>query len=306
MNLEQRLRAALRARAERVEPDAAGAWAEVEQRAAAARRARDRRRAAGVLVAAAALVAAVVAAPALFDDDDTVEVGVADSTTTTEAPTTTTTTATTAPSTTIFPADEPWPGIWPFTSPSAVADYAEDPGAGQFLDPESTAAEFARAYLGMPDPVTGAYQPGGPNDGEVPVVPRPGSPMTTTVSVRSFVSGDTVVWVVTGAHSSNIVLDDPDPMTAIDRPVRVAGRASAYEGTVLVEAREDGMELGQRLGHGFVTGSGSSELGPFEGEISYETPSRDAGALVLFTESAEDGSVMQATVVRVWFVAPGT
>ena len=83
--------------------------------------------------------------------------------------------------------------------------------------------------------------------------------------------------------------------------MQLSGRALAFEGTVDVEVREDGAD--EPLGTGFVTGGGDV-MRPFVGEVRLaREPSVPAGAIVLFTRSAEDGAVWSASVVRIRFAS---
>lgn len=84
-------------------------------------------------------------------------------------------------------------------------------------------------------------------------------------------------WWVLGAATDDIVLDDPVPGTAIDDPLMLSGQASAFEGTVQVSVFERGDV--DALGEGFVTGSGSGEPGPFEGEVRWENPGGGCGVV---------------------------
>src|SRR5437762_2547473 len=53
---------------------------------------------------------------------------------------------------------------------------------------------------------------------------------------------------------------------------------------------------------GVVTGSGTAELGPFEGRVSFSRPTADAGWLLFYTQSEADGvGIVEATSVRVRF-----
>jgi hypothetical protein len=70
---------------------------------------------------------------------------------------------------------------------------------------------------------------------------------------------------------------------------------------VTVEVRQDGQAAGENLGESFVMGGANGEFGPFAGDITIEPPTAAAGAVVFTTLSAEDGSVQEATVVRVAF-----
>jgi hypothetical protein len=83
--------------------------------------------------------------------------------------------------------------------------------------------------------------------------------------------------------------------------ITVGGTSTAFEANVTVEVREDGQAEGENLGRSFVMGGANGEMGPFAGDVTIESPTAAAGAVVLTTESAEDGSVQEATVVRVVF-----
>jgi len=63
------------------------------------------------------------------------------------------------------------------------------------------------------------------------------------------------------------------------------------------------MAAGQALGRGFVTASGDSDgsLGPFDGEVAFRPPTRSAGAVEPTESSEADGTLLQATVVRIHF-----
>jgi hypothetical protein len=43
------------------------------------------------------------------------------------------------------------------------------------------------------------------------------------------------------------------------------------------------------------------EMGPFSAELAFDSPGTGGGALVLVTESMEDGSTWEASVVRIAF-----
>jgi hypothetical protein len=48
---------------------------------------------------------------------------------------------------------------------------------------------------------------------------------------------------------------------------------------------------------------GGTEMAPFQGDISFDHPSKSSGVIVFYTDSAEDGSIVEATVVRIGFRA---
>ena len=122
----------------------------------------------------------------------------------------------------------------------------------------------------------------------------------TTVLVRQL-SGDDTWWVL-GAVTADIVVEAPAAGASISSPVELRGSALAFEGTVNVDVRQDGTH--QPLGAGFVTGGGDVSR-PFSGELAFSTPTERFGAVVFREFSAEDGRVLDATVVRVAF-AGGT
>jgi hypothetical protein len=126
---------------------------------------------------------------------------------------------------------------------------------------------------------------------------RADRPVVTTVTVEE--SGG--VWFVTGARTANIDLVSPEAGDRISSPVTVSGSSTAFEAQVNWEVREDGQGFGQRLGAGFFMGGSNGQFGPFEAPLAFTRPTKPAGAIVLLTYSAEDGSVAEATVIRVTF-----
>jgi hypothetical protein len=172
--------------------------------------------------------------------------------------------------------------MWPF------------PGsATRFSTPEDAARSFATEFLRFEDPQLAAFQAGDSRSGEVPLRPTANGPVTT-VLVRQVGPGDD--WSVLGAVTENIDVTAPAARTEISSPVRVTGRALAFEGNVQVEVRADG-GLGP-IGAGFVTGGGDV-MRPFEGSIPFETAGAPFGALVFFTASGENGQVWEAAAIRV-------
>ncbi|HEX7165545.1 MAG TPA: Gmad2 immunoglobulin-like domain-containing protein [Acidimicrobiales bacterium] len=214
------------------------------------------------------MVLAVAVGLAACGDDDGGDGGAP-----TPGPSTTTTTA---------PAPVDASVMWPF------------PGAGaRYGAPTEAARSFATEFLRFDDPVVEEFRQGDARSGEVPIRPRGDGPVTT-ILVRQVGAADD--WSVLGAVTETIDVTTPTAGEEIGSPVRVAGRAVAFEGTVQVEVRADGGA--GPIGAGFVTGGGD-EMRPFEGAISFETSGARYGAIVFFTESAEDGKVWQATAVRV-------
>jgi len=270
MTTEERLREAIRAHTDVVDP--AGEWPHVRQQALFARRRRRVWLAGGsALAIAAAVVIAVVAVPALRDGDQAVRVGPAD-----PGPD-----QTTVPDTT------------PTTLPAGPSPYVYVSDANA---PEDAAREFASEFLGMTDPIVGEMA-----DGKVAVRAIERGPITEVAMER--IAG---TWRVTNAFSDNIHVKNPSNLDEIASPLPLIGLARAFEGTVQVEVRQDGQQFGDALGTGFVTGRGDGVLGDFDDSIEFAPPSEPAGAVVFYTESAEDGSVLEATVVRVAFATSGS
>lgn len=172
--------------------------------------------------------------------------------------------------------------IWPF------------PGKPAYATPREAAGSFATEYLGFVDPVIGAFQQGDLRSGEVPVRPRADGPVTT-ILVRQLTGPG---WWVIGAATDDIEVTEPEVLAEVRSPLRVRGRALAFEGTVAVEVRQDGDVT--PIGSGIVTGGGDVPR-PFEGSIAFAPPRARYGALVLRTHSAEDGRVWQAGAIRIAF-----
>lgn len=235
-------------------------------------------RAAAVLVAVGLLLAGCGS-----DDDD--DSKAATTTTTTTEPTTVTTAPPTTPTTTPPVTEQPDTAVWPFAS-----------GTTRFDDPVAAARSFAVDYLGFAGPVIGKYQSGDNRSGEVAIRATSNGPVTT-VFVRMVTSDDS--WWVLGAATANLQLETPDALAAISSPVTLSGQSTAFEANVNVEIRQDGTT--DPLAEDFVMGGSMGEMGPFSKAISFDAPQAKAGAIVLRTFSAKDGTVWEASAVRVSF-----
>jgi len=153
---------------------------------------------------------------------------------------------------------------------------------------------FARYYLRMPDPTVESIAL---SARVVEIRARRDRPVITSVTVAES-GGD---WYVTGARTKNIDLVNPGAGDHIASPVRVTGTSTAFEAHVNWEVREESAGPGRKLGEGFFMGGSNGEFGPFDAPLSFSAPTRSVGAIVLFTRSAEDGAVQEATVVPVAF-----
>jgi len=203
----------------------------------------------------------------------------------------TTSSSTTRESTTSQRTTEPVPAttsaVWPLAASTT-----------RYATPEAAATGFATQYLGMTTPAVGTFAQGDSRSGEVPVRSTPTGPITT-VLVRQLGKGSS--WWVLGCGAQDITITTPVWDTSVSSPVALTGSSLAFEGTVQTQVRQDGTM--QPLGAGFVTG-GSTEKAPFSGTLGFATPSASRGAVVLQAISAKDGSVVEASVVRVRLAAP--
>lgn len=242
------------------------------------------------LVVAVAVIAALVAVIVWPDESDDVGTGP----TTTEEPATSVTsgpatTATTGPSTPSTTATT--------TAPvdTSTAVFPDAAGGARYDDPVDVARAFAVDFVGFADPVVGEFMQGDGRSGEVEVRPAADGPVTT-VMVRQL--GTDGSWWALGAATADITVDAPATGDAVTSPVTVSGSARAFEGVVAVEVRQDGSR--PPVGTGTVTGGGDVPR-PFTGQVDFSAPTADHGALVFMTNSAEDGQVWSAAVLRVAF-----
>ena len=164
----------------------------------------------------------------------------------------------------------------------------------RYRTPDAAATGFAIDYLYMVNPVIGQFQQGDVRSGEVPVQPSTTGPVTT-VLVRELGSDNS--WWVLGAGTAAIALTEPVWDASITSPVTLKGSAMAYEGTVQTQVRDDDSKP---LGQGYMTG-GSTAMGPFSGSLAFTKARAKYGAVVLYTTSAETGTVMEASVMRIQF-----
>ena len=264
---------------------------------------------AAVLVAVGALVVALVLIVGGDDDSESAATTEPTSATTEAAVDTTTpdttTPDTTSPSTTSPDTTSPDTGApettnVPTTDPDAVA--ARDAiwpwveTTTRFSDPIDAATSFATDYLGFTDLVVGEFQAGDSRSGEVEI--RTGDVrLSTVVFVRQLTADDS--WWVLGSVAESIAIDEPEQGAVVESPLTISGSASAFEGTVDVELRADGH--GEPIYVGFVTGSGAPERGPFSDSIEFTSPGEGGGALVLISRSSEDGRVLEASALRIFF-----
>lgn len=177
--------------------------------------------------------------------------------------------------------------VWPWETTTTRYD-----------DPTAAVRSFATEFVGFTNPVVGPFRQGDGRSGEVDVRPRSDGPITT-VLVRQLEDGH---WWVVGSVTELIQLDSPTTGDSVGSPVRLTGRANAYEGHVSVLVKQDGHH--EPVGVGFVTGC-QGNLCPFDDRVSFASPTAGTGALVMLTSGGEDDGVWEALVVRVAFAAGG-
>jgi hypothetical protein len=197
----------------------------------------------------------------------------------------TTTSSGSSPTTTAAPADDTATAVWPIASSST-----------RYASPADAARGFAVELVGFTDPVVGELRQGDSRSGEIDVAPYAAGPVTT-VFVRQLGSDDS--WWVLGSATANIQVSAPEALAVVRSPVALAGTSTAFEATVSVQLREDGGAT--PLGEGIVMGGANGEMGPFTGSLEFRAPTQASGALIFFTLSAEDGRVLEASVLRVHF-----
>lgn len=197
----------------------------------------------------------------------------------------TTTTSSSSTTTTGAPVDETASAVFPSASSGT-----------RYSDPVAATNAFVTEFLGFADPFVGTFRGGDARSGEIDVQPFADGPVTT-VFVRRLGPDD--AWYVIGTATANIAVSQPAPLATIPSPVRLAGTSTAFEGTVQVEVRVDGRS--EPLATGFVNGGANGELGPFDANLAFPAPGASSGAVVLYTVSPENGTVLEAAVVRVRF-----
>ena len=181
---------------------------------------------------------------------------------------------------------QPRSAIWPFASTVT-----------RFGSPVLAAQAFATAYLGIVNPIMGAYQQGVSRSGEVQVRATQHG-VVTSILVQELTS--THSWWVLGASCPDIIVTAPASSERIASPVEFKGRSTAYEAVVNVEIRQDGTL--NPMVSGTVMGGSMGVMGPFLKSMTFLSPSSSRGSLLLRTLSAKDGHVLEATVIRVDFL----
>jgi hypothetical protein len=178
---------------------------------------------------------------------------------------------------------QPDTAIWPFAAEST-----------RYSDPVSAARSFAVTFLGFVDPIVGAFQQADSRSGQVPVQATSTGPVTTVI-VRMLTADNT--WWVLGASTPNLQLQTPKTLDTISSPLTLSGQSTAFEATVNVQIRQDGVLA--PLKEAIVMGGSNGVMGPFSSTVDFTKPTAKAGAIVLKTVSAKNGNISEASVIRV-------
>ena len=265
MTTEDRLRDALHGEAARIEPRSG--WNAIESRLSETVP-RNRMRVVSIASAAALVLVATVAVLAQQDNDKPRPVITNPGTTTT----TTTTAAPVAPARTY---------IWPIDE------------TANYRTPAAMAAGYVHEFLGLADGAVGTYRAGDTTSGEIDVRSSFGGLISTLLAQQ----GADGSWHALEATNPNLVMGNPAKGEHIASPQRITGESVAFEGVVHVslygydggDAQHPLLLTTTFMGHG-------TELTPFETTISWPPTSDKWGLLMLWTDSARDGSLAEATV----------
>jgi hypothetical protein len=104
-------------------------------------------------------------------------------------------------------------------------------------------------------------------------------------------------WWVLGAATPNIVLTQPATLATISSPVQLRGTSTAFEATVNVSIRQD--DVAEPLVESFLMGGSNGQMGPFDAQFTFDAPTSSYGSIMLYTVSAANGNVAEATIIRV-------
>jgi hypothetical protein len=203
--------------------------------------------------------------------------------------------------------------FWPAATLEAAQALQEqvDGGADPWrLDAAKVAAEFGKERFdwavqpGTTD-VTGSEADGWKatvtfrpliGEGEPPDHPGP----LHTAELVGLEGAARPVWFVASLRSEDIDLDVPAQLALVTSPMQVAGRGTAYEGTIVATVTDDtGKDLGPES-PGNVLQAGAMEPAAFSGTLAFAEPEAAAGTLTLVGDTGA-GPTPSATIVRVRF-----
>ena len=94
-----------------------------------------------------------------------------------------------------------------------------------------------------------------------------------------------------------ILVESPVPNERVSSPLRLTGTSNTFEATFMVEVRP---HAGGPLAHDFVTAtSGTGTRGTFDKTLDFTVDRERPGTVVVFENSAEDGSVINRVEIPV-------
>ena len=188
-------------------------------------------------------------------------------------------------STTTTMLDPTWVATWP-TSSSSV----------RYSTPTAAALGFAKSVLHMTSPVARAFQQGDTRSGEVPIVTTANGPVTT-VLVRQLTSDNS--WWVLGSACAAVNITLPHALDTVSSPMSLTGQSTAFEAVINYSLYQD--DVAAPLVSGTTMGGSNGAMGPFSTTLAFAAPTHRYGVLVVYTRSAKDGSVLEASAIRVAF-----
>ncbi len=187
---------------------------------------------------------------------------------------------TSAPSTTAV--DATWMALWPSST-----------SATRYTSPRSAALAFATHVLTMTRPVAHRFERGDTRSGEVLLQSTARGPVTT-VLVRQLTADNT--WWVLGALGTDLEISEPAALSGTSSPMAVRGQSTSFEGVIDLALYRDGSA--HAIATATVRGGSMGVMGPFSASLTYVTPTGTYGNLVVFSRSAKDGSVLEASALR--------
>ena len=202
-------------------------------------------------------------------------------------------------------------GFWPVATEAEAAsnqrsfDEGHQPWRG---DPVTVARVFTDSFAGWKIEVDGSEVTGSSGNGwnatvrfRVYIGEEPLQPISRhTLRLVGLRGTEHPAWFVAGLSSENIQVRTPAAGAMVSSPLPVAGRASAYEGNVLVEVRDDS---GRRLFAGNLQ-AGAPDLVPFEARLAF-SPATTKGGLLVVSGDRGAGPVPDITMVRIGFEQVG-
>jgi len=98
--------------------------------------------------------------------------------------------------------------------------------------------------------------------------------------------------------SKHIQVEAPLPGSLIRSPVLIKGKAQVFEATLMVVIEDGHNELARQV---VTATAGAPEWGDFSVNLPFARPTSKYGAIIIYTESARDGSIDQKVTLPVRF-----